>query len=262
MTRAVLRNPSARAGWLFASLMDRALSHWVRAPPLDGGDDDDDADIGTDTTTPDDDNEDIAILTSQQSTFLLLKHRSVARSHLLGAACSLMFRHVSELEALFLEPQVLVNRHKEVYFLSDLAVAFAFTPHTGEFTLHFLDQTHIWSGSGSDVIEFDDILALAAAVYMFIKLHLSPQHSLDQSQRYFPGSNLMMFRCSTMRNQQVAHVEFRLLEQMGYEVAPMGWVDIFRRRFSLRQQQQRPQSNFFVRLQPAVPTESSRVTRK
>ena len=47
MTRAVFLNPSARAGWLLASLMDRALSHRVRAPPLDGGDDDDDADVGT-----------------------------------------------------------------------------------------------------------------------------------------------------------------------------------------------------------------------
>ena len=36
MTRAVLPNPSARAEWLLASLKDRPLSHWVRAPPLDG----------------------------------------------------------------------------------------------------------------------------------------------------------------------------------------------------------------------------------
>ena len=36
MRRAVLRNPSARTKWLLAGLMDRALSHWVRAPPLHG----------------------------------------------------------------------------------------------------------------------------------------------------------------------------------------------------------------------------------
>ena len=61
-----LPNPSARAEWLLAGLIDRALSHWVRAPPLDGRDDDGDADAGTDTATPDDDaNEDIA---SHQST--------------------------------------------------------------------------------------------------------------------------------------------------------------------------------------------------
>ena len=47
MTRAVLPDPPARAEWLLAGLMDKALSHWVRAPPLDGADDDDDADDNT-----------------------------------------------------------------------------------------------------------------------------------------------------------------------------------------------------------------------
>ena len=68
MTRAILPNPSARAEWLLANLIDRAVSHRVRAPPLDGRSDDDDADTGTDTTTPDDDSEDIVSLSSQQST--------------------------------------------------------------------------------------------------------------------------------------------------------------------------------------------------
>ena len=55
--------------------------------------------------------------------------------------------------------------------MPDLAVALSFPPHT----LQVLDVTHIWSGSGSDVMRPDDILALAASVYMFIKLHLSTQ---------------------------------------------------------------------------------------
>ena len=59
--------------------------------------------------------------------------------------------------------------------------------------------------------------------------------------------------------QQVTHIEFRMPEQWGYELAtltPMAWVDIFHRRFLLRQQlQQRPQSNSLTRLQPAVSTE-------
>ena len=37
MTRAVLPNPSARAEYLLADLMDRAHDHWVRAPLPDGG---------------------------------------------------------------------------------------------------------------------------------------------------------------------------------------------------------------------------------
>ena len=36
MTRAVLPKPQTQPEWLLAGLKDRALSHWVRAPPLDG----------------------------------------------------------------------------------------------------------------------------------------------------------------------------------------------------------------------------------
>ena len=37
MTRAVLPNPSARAEWLLAGIIDRALHHWGHVSPLDGG---------------------------------------------------------------------------------------------------------------------------------------------------------------------------------------------------------------------------------
>ena len=37
MARAVLLNPSARAQWLFPSIIDRALHHWRRVLALDGG---------------------------------------------------------------------------------------------------------------------------------------------------------------------------------------------------------------------------------
>ena len=69
MTLAVLPSTSAREERLLAGLIDRVTSHWIRAPPLDGGDDDD-ADTRTDTTIPDDDNEDITSFTSQQTTAL------------------------------------------------------------------------------------------------------------------------------------------------------------------------------------------------
>ena len=50
MTQAVLTNPSARADWLFAGIIDRALNHWGHVPPLDGGPGDHDlADSDTDT---------------------------------------------------------------------------------------------------------------------------------------------------------------------------------------------------------------------
>ena len=52
--------------------MDRALNHWGRALPVDGGNDDDDgADTGTDTAMPDDDDDDdIASLASEPSSSL------------------------------------------------------------------------------------------------------------------------------------------------------------------------------------------------
>ena len=57
-------------------------------------------------------------------------------------------------------------RQKGAHFLSDLVVAYASPPHTSGFTLQILDLTHIWSGSGADVIELNDIPAQAAAVYV------------------------------------------------------------------------------------------------
>ena len=53
MARAVLPNPSARAEWLFASIVDRALHHWGDVLALDGGTGDHDvADSETDTLSP------------------------------------------------------------------------------------------------------------------------------------------------------------------------------------------------------------------
>ena len=64
MARAVLPNPSARAEWLFAGIIDRALHHWGHVPALDGGPGDHDLDeFETDTAIPNDDN-DVASLAS------------------------------------------------------------------------------------------------------------------------------------------------------------------------------------------------------
>ena len=50
MARAVLPNPSARAEWFLAGVIDRALHRWRHVPPLDGGPGDHDfADSETDT---------------------------------------------------------------------------------------------------------------------------------------------------------------------------------------------------------------------
>ena len=58
MARAALPNPSARAAWLFAGIIDRALHRWGHVPALDGGPGDNDHDDSeTDTAIPDDDHD-------------------------------------------------------------------------------------------------------------------------------------------------------------------------------------------------------------
>ena len=70
MARAVLRNPSARAEWLLAGVIDWALHRWGRVPGLGGGfGDHDHPDPETDTATPDD-ADGIASLASQSSESL------------------------------------------------------------------------------------------------------------------------------------------------------------------------------------------------
>ena len=50
MARTVPPNPSARAEWLFAGIIDRALHHWGHVPA-------DIDDFETDTATPDGDDD-------------------------------------------------------------------------------------------------------------------------------------------------------------------------------------------------------------
>ena len=85
MTQAVLP-----AEWLLDGIIDRALSHWARAPPLCGGDDGGDADTGADTAIPDDDDDDdIASLSPVNNPHhSSIQASSSARSPLLGCLLS------------------------------------------------------------------------------------------------------------------------------------------------------------------------------
>ena len=67
------------------------------------------------------------------------------------------------------------NRQNGVQLLLDLTVTCAFRAHTSGFALQIFDLTHLWSNRGSGLIDSDDLLAQAAAVYMYVKLHVSPQ---------------------------------------------------------------------------------------
>ena len=63
-----------------------------------------------------------------------------------------------------------------------------------------------------------------------------------------PDDVPVLLNASTI--QLVTHMEFRMLEQLKYELATLtlvAWVDIFRRRLSLCQQQQQQRSrNIFL----------------
>ena len=131
----------------------------------------------------------------------------------------------------------------------DLAVTYtlAFPVHTGEFELQILDLAHVWSNGESDLVDSDDLLALAAAVYMYIKLHLSPKQRYPRCLpelltafaallvRRQPDDVPVLQSASTV--QRVVHAEFRMLQQLGCELTTlttMAWVDIFRQRSTLR----------------------------
>ena len=64
----------------------------------------------------------------------------------------------------------LANRRKNARLLTDLVAVFALPPHTSGLALQILDLAYTWSDSDAGDIDLSNILALTAAVYMFIKL--------------------------------------------------------------------------------------------
>ena len=130
------------------------------------------------------------------------------------------------------------------------SAAFAFPPHVCGSTLQILDLTRSWSDNDAEVIMLDDILALAAALYMFIKLNPLPQQRYPRTlpdlltagaellTRHQPDDLPVLHNART--SQQVTHVEFRVLGVLGFELAaltPAAWVEVFSRRFPLWEQQ-------------------------
>ena len=207
MTRAVLPNPSARAEWLVAGIIDGALHHWGHVPPLDGGlGDHDHADSETDTATPDDD-DDTAALASQSfasvqpSSFQLPASVQVTLSANLSLGAprhpaTLKFENIfedhgvswliiNETIALELEthrrcfPAQLVPSASQMYkwrmcahLLRDLAATGDLPPHSALLSQQLLDLTHRWWIEREDNdVDTVDVHPLAAAVYIHFKLH-------------------------------------------------------------------------------------------
>ena len=183
-TRAVLPDPSARPEWLVTGIIHRALSPWARAPrcdrqssqslgsysPLDGGNEDDDgADTGTDTAMTDDgDNDDDILSLMLQGD---LECESIFRDN--GVCTEVIADSIALERAIYglcalVQPppsaSQLANRRNNARLLTDLVAVFALSLHTGGFAFQVLDVAHTWSDLG-------DILALTAAVHMFIQLN-------------------------------------------------------------------------------------------
>ena len=203
MTRAVLPNPSARAEWLFAGVIDRALNHWGHVPPLDGGmGDNDHADSETDTAIPDDDDQDIASLASQPPVSVQPSSLQLCPPFPEGqfASVFLMFPGDLVLDTLFedngvscmniedlltleravyqqctpgqlpLSDRQRFNTQKCVRFLQDL-VAAAVLRHTVQVSpfSSWTSPMRAWCERRHNGIHIFDVLPLAAAVYIIIK---------------------------------------------------------------------------------------------
>ena len=163
------------------SQRERAASHWVLAPPVDGRDDED-ADTGTDTTAPDDDI-DHQPAPSQQSFHphpcgVPNPPDGPARA---GARGSLrrQQRQISQSPSLLISSArctcatLFFKRHRQ-FRKCALMVAAALPPQTREFTLQVIDLTQGWSNAVADSITHTDLLATVAAVSIYVTLRFTP----------------------------------------------------------------------------------------
>ena len=146
----------------------------------------------------------------------------------------------------------LANRRKSARLGTGLVAAVALPPNTGGFTLQVLDLAHVWSDRGDSDIDLSDILALAAAVHIFMKLNPplpqgTPARFPNCSQRlehFSPGTSPMTFQFCTQRGPSSRlpapssiFWKFWALSLQPVRT-PAAWVQIIRHRLSLPQQQQ------------------------
>ena len=142
----------------------------------------------------------------------------------------------------------LANRRKRARLGTGLVAAVALPPHIGGFTLQVLELAHVWSDRGDSDIDLSDILALAAAVHMFMKLN--PPHASRTAHSDWSTSHQarpMTFQFCTRRGPSsrlpAPSSIFWKFWALSLQPArtPAAWVQILTRRLSLPQQQQSPQ---------------------
>ena len=142
-------------------------------------------------------------------------------------------------------------RERRVQLLRGLMVTAARPRWTCEYALQVIDLTQGWSNAVAERITHTDLLAVVAAVHIFVKLRYTPWqrylHCLPQLLEGFTAQLLRRSPCAvpTRRGehiiQQIVHQEFSLLQQLGYEVAilmPREWTNKCQLQCALRQQLQ------------------------
>ena len=91
-------------------------------------------------------------------------------------ACSCTITNSLDLEHVVYEQRAVVQppptaqqltRQRGVQFLLDLTVTCALPAQISEFALQFIDLAQIWSNGMTGTIEYDDLLTMAAAVFIF-----------------------------------------------------------------------------------------------
>ena len=150
----------------------------------------------------------------------------------LGAVCSLMYQHFLALEALFEDHGVCSGAvtdslvlERAVYeqraLVQPLPTALQLVDRQKKNTCYSISPSPV--PSQFTLVNLHDLLALAAAVYLYIKLHLSTQqrypHSLPELFTAFTaplvrrhsGDVPRLHSASTV--QRVVHAEFRMPQQ-------------------------------------------------
>ena len=119
----------------------------------------------------------------------------------------------------------LASRQRGVQFLLDLTITYSFPAQTSKFALQITDLTQIWSNELTGIIEYDDLLAMATTVHIYIKLR---------------DGNLMTSHNSIIATPlSRSYTGIQDIATPGLWSNNTNWIDIYRRRHTLRQQLQR-----------------------
>ena len=129
------------------------------------------------------------------------------------------------------------HRQRGARLLRALVVTGTLPPQTCEFTLQVIDVTQGWSNAVAERINHTDLLAMVAAVYVFVELRYTPKQrylrSLCQGLEAFAAllSRRSLYAAPALRDEhivrQIVHQEISPRQHLEYEVAiltPIEWI--------------------------------------